>query len=287
MLKKITFMLDSGSDYEPIYNSLFDFPVRVIPLFVYIDDKEYLDSVTLSKNEFYNKMVASKKLPKTSQPTPTQFYDAYIEEIGKGHEILVLSLSSKLSGTYQSATIGRAMLDDKDQDKVYIVDSLNVSAMIILLLLRANQLLKDKKSLQEVVKDLEQFREKISFFALLDTLENLKKGGRISATKAAVGGMLSIKPLVTINDGSMESLESFRGRNKGLQSLATRLEGVLDSVDKDAIFIINNYDDRAQLDLDVSSFPLVDFKNVHYITIGPTIGTYAGPNVLGFGYVEK
>ncbi len=286
-MKKITFMLDSGSDYEPVFNSLFDFPVRVIPLFVNIEGREYQDSITLSKEEFYQKMAAAKDLPKTSQPTPTQFYDAYLEEIAKGNEVLVLSLSSKLSGTYQSATIGQAMLDDDDQDKVYIVDSLNVSAMIILLLLRANALLKDNKSLAEVAADLEQYRERISFFALLDTLENLRKGGRISATKAAVGGMLSIKPLVTINDGLMESLDSFRGRNKGLQSLVTRLEGVLDQVDQETLFIINNYEDRAQLDLDLSSFPLSGFKNIHYITIGPTIGTYAGPNVLGFGYVEK
>lgn len=286
-MKKITFMLDSGSDYEPVFNSLFDFPVRVIPLFVNIEGREYQDSITLSKEEFYQKMAAAKDLPKTSQPTPTQFYDAYLEEIAKGNEVLVLSLSSKLSGTYQSATIGQAMLDDDDQDKVYIVDSLNVSAMIILLLLRANALLKDNKSLAEVAADLEQYRERISFFALLDTLENLRKGGRISATKAAVGGMLSIKPLVTINDGLMESLDSFRGRNKGLQSLVTRLDGVLDQVDQETLFIINNYEDRAQLDLDLSSFPLSGFKNIHYITIGPTIGTYAGPNVLGFGYVEK
>lgn len=280
-------MLDSGSDYEPFVDSLVDFPVRIIPLYVNISDIEYQDGVSLSKEEFYKKMSAAEKLPKTSQPTPTQFYEIYMEELEKGNEVFCITISSKLSGTYQSAVIGRDMLDEEYLNKIYVVDSLNVTGAVILQLLKANQLVKDGLALADVVKELEQYREKTSFIALLDTLENLRKGGRISATKAAVGGLLNIKPLVTINDGLMEATESHRGRKKGIQSLATQFVGLLDSIERDRLIIINNYEDKAQLEEDLTNFPLSEFKNVDYLTIGPTIGTYAGPNVLGLGYVLK
>ncbi len=286
-MKNITFLLDSGSDYEPFVDSLVDFPVRVVPLYVNISGKEYQDSVTLSKDEFYKKMAAAENLPKTSQPTPTQFYEVYMEEIEKGNEVLCITISSKLSGTYQSAVIGRDMLDEEYMDKVHVADSLNVTGMVILQLLKANELIKAGMSLADVVTELEQYREKTSFIALLDTLENLKKGGRISASKAAVGGLLNIKPLVTINDGLMEAADSFRGRKKGIESLAAKFSGILDSIQKDRLFILTNYEDKAQLEEDLANFPLSEFEDVDYLTIGPTIGTYAGPNVLGLGYVLK
>lgn len=286
-MRRITFLLDSGSDYEPFVDSLVDFPVRVVPLYVNISGEEYQDSVSLSKDEFYQKMAAAENLPKTSQPTPTQFHEIYMEEIEKGNEVLCIAISSKLSGTYQSAVIGRDMLDDEYMDKVYVVDSLNVTGVVLLQLLKANQLVKEGMALADVVTELEAYREKTSFVALLDTLENLKKGGRISATKAAVGGLLNVKPLVTINDGLMEATDSFRGRKKGIESLATRFTELVDKVQKDRLIIINNYENKAQLEEDLSSFPLKEFENVDYVTIGPTIGTYAGPNVLGLGYVIK
>ncbi len=286
-MKNITFLLDSGSDYESNLDSLFDFPVRIVPLYVNISGVEYQDSVSLSKSEFYEKMAAAEHLPKTSQPTPTQFYEVYIEELAKGNDVLCITISSKLSGTYQSAMIGRDMLDEKFVDRVHVADSLNVTGMVTLQLIKANQLIKEGLSLADVVVKLAEYRKKTTFIALLDTLENLKKGGRISATKAAVGGLLNVKPLVTINDGLMEATESFRGRKKGLESLSAQFAGILDKIEKDRLIVIHNYQNIELLKADLKNFKLTDFKSIEYVVIGPTIGTYAGPNVLGFGYVMK
>ncbi|MGD9678516.1 MAG: DegV family protein [Vulcanibacillus sp.] len=286
-MSKVTFLLDSGSDYENFLAPYFDYPVRVVPLFVNIEGKEYLDGETISKNIFYKEMAKSKSLPKTSQPTPQRFFEIYQEELGKGNEVLFISLSSKLSGTFQSALIGRNMLEEDQQEKIYLVDSLNVAATVVLQLLKANEMLKSGKSLSEVKNELESFRVKTNFIALLDTLENLKKGGRISATKATVGGILNVKPLITIIDELVESLDSFRGRNKGLNRIIEIFNEKQANIDKKYIFILHNYENEELLQEDVNKFDLSQFNEIIYLKIGPTIGTYAGPNTLGFAYTEK
>ncbi len=286
-MSNVTFLLDSGSDYEDFLASYFDFPIRFIPLFVYIDGKEYLDGVDISKNMFYKEMEKSENLPKTSQPTPQRFHEIFQEEIDKGNEVLFISLSSKLSGTFQSASIGRNMLNDSDQEKIYLVDSLNVSSTIILQLIKANEMVKKGIPLCDVKNELEKFREKTNFIALLDTLENLKKGGRISATKATVGGLLNIKPLITITDGLVESLDTFRGRNKGLIRIINMFKEKKEVIDKQYLFVIHNYENKDDLIEDVNKFDLSEFKEIIHLKIGSTIGTYAGPNTLGFGYIEN
>lgn len=284
---KVTFLLDSGSDYEEFLDQYFDFLVRVVPLFVNIDGKEYQDGVNISKDEFYKEMSESEELPKTSQPTPQRFHEIFQEEIDKDNEVLFISLSSKLSGTYQSATIGRNMLEDSDQDKIYLVDSLNVSGGVVQLLLKANAMVKQGIPLSEVKSELEESREDIKLFALLDTLDNLKKGGRISATKATVGELLNIKPLISVIDGLIESLETFRGRKKGLSKILEMYNENKDSIDKQYLFIVHNYENKEELIEDISKFELDNFKEIIHLKIGPTIGTYAGPNALGFSFIKK
>lgn len=285
-MRKVTFLVDSGSDYETFFEEYLDYKVRMIPLFIYIDGKEYHDGVDISKDSFYEKMNNSANLPKTSQPTPQQFYDIYIEELKEGNEVLFISLSSKLSGTFQSAQIAKNMLNDDEQEKVTLVDSQNVSAIIELQLIKANELLNQDKSLEEVKAELESFREKTNFIALLDTLENLKKGGRISTTKATIGELLKIKPLITIKEGLVVSLESFKGRKKGLKKLREILKENENQIDDKYFCIMHNYESEDQLQEDISKFDLDRYKNVIYLKIGSTIGTYAGVNTLGFGYVD-
>lgn len=286
-MKNVTLLVDSGSDYEPFFAEFIDYKVRMIPLYVYIDGIEYHDGVDINKDTFYEKMNKSANLPKTSQPTPQQFYDIYVEEIKEGNEVLFISLSSKLSGTYQSATIAKNMLNDDEKKKIELVDSLNVSATIELQLLKANELFNQGKSLFEVKKELELYREKTNFIALLDTLENLKKGGRISSTRATIGELLKIKPLITIKNGLVESLENFRGRNRGLKLLGELLKEKENMIEDKYFIIIHNYDNENKLLEDIKIINLDRYQEVIFIKIGSTIGTYAGTNTLGFGYVEK
>ncbi|OEF99116.1 hypothetical protein BHF71_02325 [Vulcanibacillus modesticaldus] len=283
----MTFVLDSGSDYESFLSTFFNYPVRVVSLHIIIDGKEYLDGVDITKQKFYQEMGKAKNLPKTSQPSPQQFLDVFNEELEKGNQVLFIGLSSKLSGTYQSALIAKNMLSEEEQKNVFLVDSQNVSAPIILQLMKANYLLEKGYSLEEVVEQLETFRLKTNFLALLDTLENLKKGGRISTTKATIGEILNIKPLVTVKDGLIKSLESFRGRKKGIRKIKELLHDKKNLIDKSILFIVHNYEDRALLEADIEQIDLSHFKERIYLKIGSTIGTYAGINTIAFAYIEE
>lgn len=280
-------MVDSGSDYETYLSSYFNYPVKVIPQHLYFKGNEYLDGVDISKSVFYKEMLQSDELPKTSQPTPHDYYEAFKEEIDKGNKILSISLSSKLSGTYQSTLIARDMFPGEEAKNIYLIDSLNVSATIIILLMRANELLNEGKSLEEVTKDLEDYRSKVSLIALLDTLENLKKGGRVSLTQAAIGGLLNIKPLVSVEEGQIKPLDKFRGRKKGIKHISEFINDPANHIDKSKLFLLHSFDDEEKLKVDCNGIDLSSFKEVIYIKLGTTIGTHGGMNAIGLAYSIK
>lgn len=283
-MKNITYVLDSGSDFEQDFSSWFHFPVRIVPLNLIIDGTEYKDGVDISKVEFYTKMAEAKELPKTSQPSPQQFYDVFSEEIAKGNEVLCITLTSKLSGTYQSAVIAKEMLEE-EKNKVHIVDSESVSAHLILLLKKADHLIMQGHDLEEIVLELEKVRSKVNILALLDTLENLKKGGRVSFTQATIGGLLNIKPLITLTDGLVQTIEKFRGRKKGLTNLAELLSS--STIKKDTLFVVHSFLDQERLKEELEFMPLSDFKEIVYLKLGSTIGTHAGANTLGFVFENE
>jgi len=285
-MNEITFVVDSGSDYESNLSSYLNFPVRVVPLHINIDGNEYLDGVDLSKIEFYQKMEQAVGLPKTSQPTPHFFHEVFQEELDKGNQILFIGISSKLSGTYQSAVIAKEMFSIEDQQKIFLVDSLNISATIVILLMKANDMLLNGHSLDEVVNELNEYRSKVSFLALLDTLENLKKGGRISAAQAAIGSLLNIKPLISIEHGLIKSLDKFRGRKKGLQYISEQLNDLSNQINKGRLFIVHNFFDKERLMKEMNHIDLSKFKEIIHVKLGATIGTHAGSNMIGFAYEQ-
>ncbi len=229
-------------------------------------------------------MAEAKELPKTSQPSPQQFYEVFSEEVAKGNEVLCICLTSKLSGTYQSAVIAKEMLEE-EKNLVHIIDSESVSAHLILLLKKADQLILEGNDLIQVAIQLEQFRSKVNILALLDTLENLKKGGRVSFAQAAIGGLLNIKPLITLTDGLVETIEKFRGRKKGLSNLAEMLTSP--KIKKDILFVVHSFQDEARLKEELDVMPLSDFKQIEFLKLGSTIGTHAGANTLGFVFESE
>ncbi len=283
----IVFLLDSGSDYEQENQVGLQHEVEVIPLNIHFPDKDYLDGVTISKDEFYKKMESEAELPKTSQPSPQAFFDAYKKYIKENNEIICITISSLLSGTYQSASIAKDMLSEEDQQKVHLVDSENVSVTILYMAKKAEQLLLEGASAQEAVTWLEENKKKIIIFALLDTLENLKKGGRISSTQAFIGELLSIKPLVTVKDGKVDNLGKFRGRKKGLKEIANVL-GDLQNYHLDHLFVVYNSDslEESKQELELIIDPSL-FEHVYYYKLGSTIGTHSGKNAVGVCLLEK
>lgn len=287
MNNDITLMVDSGSDFEPHLAGYLNYPIRVIPLHLFIEGKEYLDGVDITKTNFYKEMETASELPKTSQPTPHNFYEIFSEELFKGRKVFYIGISSKLSGTIQSAYLAKQMLTKEEQQNIYIVDSLNASAAILHVLFKANSLLTSGMSIEDTIKELEVYRTKVKLFALLDTLENLKKGGRVSFAQAAIGGLLNIKPLITVEDGLVESVEKFRGRKKGIKSLSDMVNNQDQKIDYNKIFVAHSYPDEEKLKEDIKELNLGSFKEVIHLKLGTTIGTHVGTNTIGVVYVEE
>lgn len=194
--------------------------VSVVPLTVHFGEQEYIDGVTIHHKQFYEMLVETDVLPTTSQPSPEAFAQVFRQASEAGEQVVALTVSSKLSGTCQSAMIAAADFPGS----VWVVDTKTVAIGCGILAELAVRLKEEGLSAVEIVARLEEEREKIRVIALLDTLEYLKKGGRISKTVAFAGGLLSIKPVVTIQDGEINILGKARGSKQGNNLLVTEIQ---------------------------------------------------------------
>ena len=206
--------MDSSTDVSEKYRE----KIQFVPLTVRFGDKEYLDGVELSKHQFYEMLVESDVLPTTSQATPAAFADCFEAIASAGDSAVVITLSSKLSGTYQSAVLAA-----EEYPNIYVVDSQSVAIGTGVLAQYAVELAQQGMGAEEIAQELTQQREKVCVVALLDTLEYLKKGGRISKTVAFAGGVLNIKPVVTVQDGAVALIGKARGSRNGNNLLVEKI----------------------------------------------------------------
>ena len=210
----VRIIVDSSTDVSEEYRK----KIQFVPLTVRFGDKEYLDGVEISKHQFYEMLVESDVLPTTSQSTPAAFADCFETIASAGDSAVVITLSSKLSGTYQSAVLAA-----EDYPNIYVVDSQSVAIGTGVLAQYAVELAQQGMGAEEIAQELTQQREKVCVVALLDTLEYLKKGGRISKTVAFAGGMLNIKPVVTVQDGAVALIGKARGSRNGNNLLVEKI----------------------------------------------------------------
>lgn len=210
----VRIIVDSSTDVSEKYRE----KIQFVPLTVRFGDREYLDGVELSKHQFYEMLVESDVLPTTSQATPAAFADCFEAIASAGDSAVVITLSSKLSGTYQSAVLAA-----EDYPNIYVVDSQSVAIGTGVLAQYAVELAQQGMGAEEIAQVLTQQREKVCVVALLDTLEYLKKGGRISKTVAFAGGMLNIKPVVTVQDGAVALIGKARGSRNGNNLLVEKI----------------------------------------------------------------
>lgn len=210
----VRIIVDSSTDVSEKYRE----KIQFVPLTVRFGDKEYLDGVELSKHQFYEMLVESDVLPTTSQATPAVFADCFEAIASAGDSAVVITLSSKLSGTYQSAVLAA-----EDYPNIYVVDSQSVAIGTGVLAQYAVELAQQGMGAEEIAQVLTQQREKVCVVALLDTLEYLKKGGRISKTVAFAGGVLNIKPVVTVQDGAVALTGKARGSRNGNNLLVEKI----------------------------------------------------------------
>lgn len=279
MNKKVNIIVDSTADItEDVKERL-----TVVPLTLRFGDEEYIEGVTIQKKEFYQKLIESDVLPKTSQAAPADFEDVFEKIVAAGESAVVITLSSKLSGTWQSAMIAAR----EYEDSVYVVDSRNVAIGAAILAKLALHLVDEGMGAREIAERLEKEREKICLIAMLDTLEYLKKGGRISAAAAFAGGVLSIKPVVCIRDGEIVILGKARGSKQGNNLLVSEIRktGGIDFT-KPILLGYTGLDDTLLQKYIEDSKALWEegISSLETTMIGSVIGTHAGPGAVAVAF---
>lgn len=276
----IRIITDSGSDIEVNeYENLI-----IQPLKVNIGDKTYLDGIDMSKNEFFVMLEESDVLPSTSLASPYEFEEIYKKVSDDNDEAIVLPISSGVSGTCQSA-----MIAAKQFDNISVVDTKNVCHGQALLVMRALELVKKGLDRKTVVDILEEEKKKIRFYAIVDTLKYLEKGGRLSKGAAIVGGLIGIKPILAIEDGLLVAKEKARGSKSAYSRMADIVKN--DNVDTDRPIIMaysGTTDHKLQIFKNDNSAKLERIMpGVIEKQIGTAVGTHAGPGTVVVTYFVK
>lgn len=259
--------------------------VAVLPLKVRFGEEEFMDGVDISHKEFYEKLIETEELPITSQATPYDFERVYREADASGDTLIVITLSSKLSGTYQSAVIAAA-----DYGNIYVVDSENVTVGEHALVELAFRLKDSGMEAEDIVSALEREKKNIRLVALLDTLEYLKKGGRISKTAAVAGSLLSIKPVIAIENGEVVMLGKARGSRHGNNLLVQKINesGGID-FDKPYFLGYTGLSDALLRKYIADSEALWrdEAESLEIRTVGAVIGTHVGPGAIAVAFFAK
>ena len=279
----IRLMIDSASDINKYEAE--SLGVILMPITITFGTKEYKDGVDIMPDEFYDKLFSSDVLPKTSQIPPYVFEEEFEKYTANGDELIVITLSSRLSGTYNNAVNA----SKKFGGKVVVVDSLNACVGERLLCLYALSLIKNGEDMQSIVSKLESEKLKINVIAVLDTLEYLKKGGRVSSAAATIGSMLSIKPVIAVVDGEIKVVGKAMGTKKG-NSILTKYvtEKGLDFTMPYAT--VWSGKESTKLDAYIKDYEFLwqgHSDNIPKYVLGATIGTHVGGGVVGVAFFEK
>lgn len=258
--------------------------VQVVPLTLRFGKEEYIDKVTIDNNTFYNKLIESNILPTTSQATPNDF-DKVFKTINPQDQAICITLSSKLSGTYQSANIA-AM----DYDNIYVLDSNNVTVGASILIEQALCYVEEGLDFQTIISKLEEDKNKIVLIALVDTLEYLKKGGRILSAVAIAGTILNIKPVIAIEDGEIKILGKARGSKQGNNYLVQEINknGGVDFSKPILLGYTGTNDDMLKKYIEDSKHIWQEgLDEVKYTSVGAVIGTHTGPGAIAVAFFKK
>ena len=273
-------IIDSSVDLIPAVKDR----VTVVPLTINFDGREYVDGVTIDHQKFYELLVESDALPTTSQASPAAFADVYRQIRAAGDQAVVLTVSSKLSGTYQSAVIAA-----EGYPEIQVVDSLSVAIGAGILAEYALRLADSGLDAEHIALKLLRVRENVRLVAMLDTLEYLKKGGRISKTAAVAGSLLSIKPVVCIRDGEIVILGKARGSRQGNNLLVKEIEAA-GGVDFTMPLLLGytGLSDALLQKYIADSAPLWEGhgESLRSTCVGSVVGTHAGPGAVAVAFFQ-
>ncbi|MCJ7688729.1 MAG: DegV family protein [Clostridiaceae bacterium] len=277
-MHRIKIITDSTCDLNKEIIDMYN--IEVLPLLVKIDDITYRDGEDIGLQEYVNKMKNSEEFPTTTQVIPHRFEECYKKYIDEGYKIVSIHLSSKMSGTYNSACMAKGMLETED---IVVIDSLNVTSGLGVLVLKACKLKEEGYNIFEIEEKIKETIPHVKSSLAFDSLENLVKGGRLSKTVGAIGGLLGIKLILTIKDGEMAVIDKARGSKKAIKT-------ILKNSDKTGIksgetSILLRASDKNILD---SLRSHMNERKIDFIEceVGCVVGTHAGEGACGIFYVE-
>ncbi len=276
----VKIVTDSTSDLPP--DLIQELDITVVPACVIFGNKTYRDGVDISQDELYRKMVTENIPATTSQPPPADFADVYKKLLKETNEIASIHVTSKLSGVYNSALQGKEMASGGN--RIEVVDSLSVSMGLGLLTLLAARLAKAGEDFPRIVEEVRQSIPNIHIWAVFDTLKYLLRGGRIGKAKALLGGVLNVKPMLTMRDGELHPAGFIRTHAKGIERLIDNLKKAVNVQDV-AVVHSTTPEDAQTLKERIST--IFNRGPIYISRLGPALGVHAGPGALVLALREK
>ena len=275
-MDKIKIITDGSCDLS--HEVLNKFNINVVPLGVSFGEEHYTAGVDIDNKEFYAKMKDSKELPKTFCPSPENFCKEYQCEEDK---IIVIALSSKLSGTYNSASLARDLyLSEHKEKDIRVIDSMTGSIGAGLLLIKAAKMISEGKDIDEIVNTIENIKDEVSFYGTLETLENAVKGGRISPLAGKIIGALNFKAIVQIKDGAVKPVDKARGESNSIKKVASHITTSIEDT-KDKILCLMHADCKEKAEKLLSTIEKThQFDEVYISEVGPVMGTYTSQGAV-------
>ncbi len=277
----IRILVDSSSDYT--LEELRERNFSLVPLNIIMGDTSHLDCVELTRKEVYEYMMNSDDVPKTSQPSPESFLQEFKIAKEHGDQLICILISSALSGTIQSATLARTMVD---YDGIYIVDALTTTHAIRIMAEYARKMIADGVEAPEIVERLEAMKSKTRICAAVDTLEYLCKGGRVSKAAASIGELANIKPMITVTkEGEVSVIGKCLGKAKAISNILKYMQEHPVDTAFPLYTLFSYHEDnciRMEEKLQANGYSISE-----RVELGATIGVHVGPGAFAVIYVEK
>lgn len=278
----IKIIVDSVSDIP--HDLAAEKGITILPLTVNFEDGSYSDGIDLTADTFFDKLREAKKLPTTSQVPPGVFMETFEKYLGEYDHIICITMSSTMSGTYASACTAKELLGS---DRIHVVDSKAVTFGYGMIGLEAADMVKEGRSLDDILARCEYMVAHIRYLFIVDTLDYLQKGGRLSAGEAFIGNLLNIKPILTIENGVLKPIDKVRGRKKSIR-------WVLDYVKKQQIdFTKVKLAAYHAVDAGFLDELIVELKEqqpvneIFYSKVGAVVGTHSGPGCIAVSFMEN
>lgn len=277
----VKILTDSSCDLSPARCE--ELGVEMLPITVNFGEESYRANLDISNEEFYKKLAAASELPKTAQITPAFFEDKFKEYKESGDEVVCLFISSRMSGTLQSARLAKELLG---AEKIYLPDTLNVTFALGLLVEEAVKMRDRGLSAAEIAAEVEKLVPRVRLWALIDDLKYLKMGGRLSATSALVASILGICPIITLENGLVEVVGKARGKKAAFKFIQGLIEK--EPMSGDFAVSVGHAAVPATRDdfIDFMS-PILKKRQVLKMDIGSIVGTHTGPGACGLAYIRK